>query len=91
MRKLEHSNIVKLKYFFYSSGDKVSMIISLALSGVMWKFIKTKPKLNSQIDSFSILDDTHLQKDVDRSFFTVERTLTVDGVLPVRKQSKDVT
>ena len=24
MRKLEHSNIVKLKYFFYSSGDKVS-------------------------------------------------------------------
>lgn len=24
MRKLEHCNIVKLKYFFYSSGDKVS-------------------------------------------------------------------
>ena len=23
MRKLEHVNIVKLKYFFYSSGDKV--------------------------------------------------------------------
>lgn len=22
MRRLEHSNIVKLKYFFYSSGDK---------------------------------------------------------------------
>lgn len=25
MRKLEHCNIVKLKYFFYSSGDKVSV------------------------------------------------------------------
>lgn len=24
MRRLEHCNIVKLKYFFYSSGDKVS-------------------------------------------------------------------
>lgn len=23
MRRLEHCNIVKLKYFFYSSGDKV--------------------------------------------------------------------
>lgn len=25
MRRLEHCNIVKLKYFFYSSGDKVSV------------------------------------------------------------------
>ena len=25
MRKLEHQNIVKLKYFFYSSGEKVSI------------------------------------------------------------------
>lgn len=24
MRRLEHCNIVKLKYFFYSSGEKVS-------------------------------------------------------------------
>jgi len=24
MRKLEHINIVKLRYFFYSSGEKVS-------------------------------------------------------------------
>jgi len=23
MRKLDHDNIVKLRYFFYSSGDKV--------------------------------------------------------------------
>lgn len=23
MRRLEHCNIVKLKYFFYSSGEKV--------------------------------------------------------------------
>lgn len=25
MRRLEHCNIVKLKYFFYSSGEKVSI------------------------------------------------------------------
>ena len=25
MRRLEHCNIVKLKYFFYSSGDKVTI------------------------------------------------------------------
>ena len=25
MRRLEHCNIVKLMYFFYSSGDKVSV------------------------------------------------------------------
>lgn len=27
MRRLEHCNIVKLKYFFYSSGDKVMINI----------------------------------------------------------------
>lgn len=26
MRRLEHCNIVKLKYFFYSSGDKVNFM-----------------------------------------------------------------
>lgn len=26
MRKLDHQNIVKLKYFFYTTGDKVSFI-----------------------------------------------------------------
>lgn len=26
MRRLEHCNIVKLKYFFYSSGEKVSTV-----------------------------------------------------------------
>lgn len=31
MRKLEHCNIVKLKYFFYSSGDKVSGVTSATL------------------------------------------------------------
>lgn len=25
MRKLDHCNIVRLRYFFYSSGEKVSM------------------------------------------------------------------
>ena len=36
-----------------------------------------------------ILDDTHLQNDVDRSFFfPVGQTPAVDGVLPVRKGSK---
>lgn len=27
MRRIEHCNIVKLKYFFYSSGDKVNITI----------------------------------------------------------------
>jgi len=26
MRKLDHQNIVKLRFFFYSSGDKVSLV-----------------------------------------------------------------
>jgi serine/threonine protein kinase len=26
MRKLEHQNVVKLRYFFYSSGDKVCFV-----------------------------------------------------------------
>ena len=30
MRKLEHQNIVKLKYFFYSSGDKVGKTVRAA-------------------------------------------------------------
>lgn len=29
MRRLEHCNIVKLKYFFYSSGEKVKISISI--------------------------------------------------------------
>lgn len=29
MRRLDHCNIVKLKYFFYTSGDKVSLWISV--------------------------------------------------------------
>lgn len=32
MRKLEHQNIVKLKYFFYSSGEKVSLTIILLIN-----------------------------------------------------------
>jgi hypothetical protein len=28
MRRLEHCNIVKLKYFFYSSGDKVRYFLT---------------------------------------------------------------
>ena len=31
MRKLDHCNIVRLRYFFYSSGDKVSRLIVLVL------------------------------------------------------------
>lgn len=31
MRRLEHCNIVKLKYFFYSSGDKVRILILIAI------------------------------------------------------------
>merc|ERR1739842_250271 len=33
MRRLEHCNIVKLKYFFYSSGDKVSMVCKVGTPG----------------------------------------------------------
>lgn len=29
MRRLEHCNIVKLKYFFYSSGEKVRWILNV--------------------------------------------------------------
>ena len=32
MRKLEHQNIVKLKFFFYSSGEKVRHFVSISLS-----------------------------------------------------------
>ena len=27
MRKLDHQNIVKLRFFFYSSGDKVGAVV----------------------------------------------------------------
>lgn len=37
MRKLEHCNIVKLKYFFYSSGDKVC-----TFSLILYLFVKKK-------------------------------------------------
>ena len=30
MRKLEHQNIVKLMFFFYSSGDKVSSKVDVS-------------------------------------------------------------
>ena len=30
MRRLDHCNIVKLKYFFYSSGDKVNLYVSVS-------------------------------------------------------------
>ena len=29
MRPLDHCNIVKLKYFFYSSGDQVSGVLTI--------------------------------------------------------------
>lgn len=31
MRKLEHQNIVKLKYFFYSSGEKVFRFVNFIM------------------------------------------------------------
>lgn len=40
MRKLEHCNIVKLKYFFYSSGDKVSRFSIIITSPVLYIHIK---------------------------------------------------
>lgn len=45
MRRLEHCNIVKLKYFFYSSGEKVSEVLlvthpihQLSFSSFSWMF-----------------------------------------------------
>ena len=32
MRKLDHCNIVKLKYFFYTSGEKVGFGITLNMN-----------------------------------------------------------
>jgi serine/threonine protein kinase len=32
MRKLEHQNIVKLKFFFYSSGDKVTLLFAAIIT-----------------------------------------------------------
>lgn len=31
MRRLEHQNIVKLKYFFYSTGDKVYALFHILI------------------------------------------------------------
>lgn len=39
MRRLEHCNIVKLKYFFYSSGEKVSLSLPLVHPAVLSFYI----------------------------------------------------
>lgn len=38
MRRLEHQNIVKLKYFFYSSGEKVRLLLALSVSIFLHRF-----------------------------------------------------
>ncbi len=38
MRKLEHQNIVKLKYYFYSSGDKVKFECLYGGGGISYFF-----------------------------------------------------
>lgn len=44
MRKLDHCNIVRLRYFFYSSGDKVSrlgvllLILHLTVGGCIFNY-----------------------------------------------------
>ncbi|KAH0999771.1 hypothetical protein HUJ04_013545 [Dendroctonus ponderosae] len=62
MRKLEHCNIVKLKYFFYSSGDKKDEVyLNLVLEYIpetvykrtlIWKF-EPEPCLESAFFSFN--------------------------------------
>ena len=37
MRRLEHCNIVQLKYFFYSSGDKVIYPLLMLPNNTKWK------------------------------------------------------
>lgn len=41
MRKLDHCNIVRLRYFFYSSGDKVSWlsVLLFILHPLVWGFV----------------------------------------------------
>jgi len=39
MRKLDHQNIVKLRFFFYSSGDKVSLVIVIHILNVVCRNI----------------------------------------------------
>lgn len=39
MRKLDHCNIVRLRYFFYSSGDKVSGLNGLLLNHHLYLYV----------------------------------------------------
>ena len=36
MRKLDHCNIVRLRWFFYSSGEKVSNFFNIVLDNVLF-------------------------------------------------------
>jgi serine/threonine protein kinase len=60
MRKLEHQNIVKLKYFFYSAGEKVSSLFlseienlycgeSYSMCNLYGKLIKKKIQTDNKI------------------------------------------
>lgn len=64
MRRLDHQNIVKLKYFFYTSGEKVCFdhlpIIELPCCGIIWAIISNTlfhPELESP---FSQKDEVYL-------------------------------
>lgn len=60
MRKLEHCNIVKLKYFFYSSGEKVrNDLYLLNVEFVNSKVIIVKFNLKSLSDT---IDDCNQNK-----------------------------
>lgn len=48
MRRLEHCNIVKLKYFFYSSGEKVSPLLF-----IFWVDISKIEEVNFHQDPLS--------------------------------------
>jgi len=37
MRKLDHQNIVKLRFFFYSSGDKVGAVVVCVVYCLEWR------------------------------------------------------
>lgn len=41
MRRLQHCNIVKLKYFFYSGGEKVSLVYLyfLAFGSILYSYL----------------------------------------------------
>lgn len=61
MRKLDHCNIVRLRYFFYSSGEKVQLVICFRLVSACFCFfcIWSCRKIKSGQTNFYVTLFTH--------------------------------